>query len=196
MPLAFIAYRHAWASAHVPGLIFQAEWEKGHWVRLVSSVYKGSFCFLVKGASEAKVAKGQWHPSSGGTLGGPFLPGDLSQALDGSVPAFLLIHRALFSQMLSPEKSVWDGNALHQWKFPSRVYPCLWDLGHPPTLGTVERLSSKTFLSCFLCILFEEWQAVPEKGVYSMRSHWEEGQKMRGLPKSICRLPIRSLVLV
>lgn len=161
MPLAFIAYRHAWASAHVPGLIFQAEWEKGHWVRLVSSVYKGSFCFLGKGASEAKVAKGQWHPSSGGTLGGPFLPGDLSQALDGSVPAFLLIHRALFSQMLSPEKSVWDGNALHQWKFPSRVYPCLWDLGHPPTLGTVERLNSKTFLSCFLCfLLYLVWRVI------------------------------------
>lgn len=30
MPLALIAYRHAWVSAHVPCLISQAEWEKEH----------------------------------------------------------------------------------------------------------------------------------------------------------------------
>lgn len=115
----------------------------------------------MKGTPEAKVAKGQWHPSSGGTLGGHFLPGDLSQALDGSVPAFLLIHWALLSQMLSTEKSVWDGNAFDQWKSPSRVYPCIWDLGHPPTLGTVERLNSETFLSCFLCfLLYLVWRVI------------------------------------
>lgn len=56
MPLALIAYPHTWASAHVLCLISQAAWERGHWVRLVSSVYKGSFCFLVKGAFEAKGA--------------------------------------------------------------------------------------------------------------------------------------------
>lgn len=134
---------------------------EGHWVRLVSSVYKGSFCFPMKGASEAKGAKGQWHPSSSGTPGCPFLPGDLSQALDGSIPTFLLIHWALFSCMLSIEKSVWDGNALDQWKSPSRVYPCPWNLCHTPTLVTVERLNSKTFLSSFLCfLLYFVWRVI------------------------------------